>query len=72
MTQTTQYRVLDFDCPTCASNVEKALEGTEGVEDVEIHFTTGRIEVHHEEDTETDTLKTAIQNQGYTPEAVRG
>lgn len=72
MTETTQYRVLDFDCPTCASNVERALEKTEGVECVEVHFTTGRVEVEHDEDADTDELKGAIENQGYTPEAIRG
>ena len=72
MTETSQYRVLDFDCPTCASNVERALEKTEGVEDVEVHFTTGRVEVEHEEDVDGNALETAIENQGYTPEAIRG
>jgi copper chaperone len=72
MTETTQYRVLDFDCPTCASNVERALEKTEGVDEVEVHFTTGRVEVEHEEETDTQLLEEAIENQGYTPEAIRG
>lgn len=72
MTETTQYRVLDFDCPTCASNVERALEKTEGVDEVEVHFTTGRVEVKHEEETDSRLLEEAIENQGYTPEAIRG
>ena len=67
MTETTQYRVLDFDCPTCASNVERALKKTEGVDRVEVHYTTGRVEIEYEEEAvETETLERTITNQGYS------
>ena len=66
--RTTQFRVLDFDCPTCASTVERALDGTDGVESVEVHYTTGRVEVEHDETVaDSATLERAIENQGYTP-----
>ena len=69
MTESTQIRVVDFDCPTCASTVERALAGTAGVERVEVHFTTGRIEVEYDPDAvEPRDLERAIENQGYTPQ----
>jgi len=69
MSETTQFRVLDLDCPTCASTVERSLESTAGVEDVEVHYTTGRVEVTHEPERVTRAdLSAAIQRQGYTPQ----
>lgn len=69
MTETTQIRVVDLDCPTCASTVERALSRTEGVERVEVHFATGRVEVEYEADAVGPTdLQRTIQNQGYTPQ----
>jgi nitrite reductase (NO-forming) len=47
MSETTQLRVMDFDCPTCAGTVERALGNVEGVESVEVHYTTGRVEIEY-------------------------
>ncbi|WP_265111967.1 heavy-metal-associated domain-containing protein [Halosolutus halophilus] len=69
MTQITEYRVTDFDCPTCASNVERSLSRTDGVERVEVHYTTGRVEIEYDEDTvDPDAFERTISNQGYTPQ----
>lgn len=69
MTDTTQFRVLDFDCPTCASNVERALTKTDGVESVEVHYTTGRVEVDYDPSVvDPDEFEQIIENQGYTPQ----
>ncbi|WP_137285752.1 heavy-metal-associated domain-containing protein [Halorussus salinisoli] len=69
MTETTQFRVMDFDCPTCANNVERALKQTTGVESVEVHYTTGRVEVEYDDATADPTeFERAIENQGYTPQ----
>lgn len=62
-----EYRVTDFDCPTCASNVERTLAKTDGVERVEVHYTTGRVEIEYDEDAvSAETFERAISNQGYT------
>lgn len=69
MSETIQFRVMDFDCPTCASNVERALTKADGVESAEVHFTTGRVEVQYDGSTvEPDTLEATIEKQGYTPQ----
>ncbi|WP_458209202.1 heavy-metal-associated domain-containing protein [Haladaptatus sp. NG-SE-30] len=69
MTETVQYRVLDFDCPTCASNVERALKKVDGVESVEVHYTTGRVEIQYDEGaTDASGFEQTIQQQGYTPQ----
>ena len=69
MSDTIQFRVQDFDCPTCASTVERALANVDGVEDVEVHFTTGRVEIDYDDSLADDeTFAQAIENQGYTPQ----
>lgn len=69
MTETVQFRVLDFDCPTCASNVERALKRADGVEHVEVHYTTGRVEVQYDAASADPTaFERTIEQQGYTPQ----
>ncbi len=69
MSETTQFRVLDFDCPTCASTVERALAKESGVERVEVHYTTGRVEIDYDDSAaDPETFAKTIENQGYTPQ----
>lgn len=69
MSDMTQFRVLDFDCPTCASTVERALSNVDGVQHVEVHYTTGRVEIEYDDSVaDPDAFVRAIENQGYTPQ----
>ncbi|GAB3670420.1 heavy-metal-associated domain-containing protein [Halopiger thermotolerans] len=69
MTETVQFRVMDFDCPTCASTVERALKRTSGVEIVDVHYTTGRVEIEYDPTvTDPSDLRTIIENRGYSPQ----
>jgi copper chaperone len=69
MSQTTQLRVMDFDCPSCASTVERALSNVEGVDTVEVHYSTGRVEIHYDDSVaDPDAFEQTIENQGYTPQ----
>lgn len=70
MSETTQFRVMDFDCPTCASTVERALANTEGVKNVEVHYTTGRVEIDYDDSVaDPDIFAQTIENQGYTAQS---
>jgi copper chaperone len=69
MSETTQLRVMDFDCPSCASTVERALVNQDGVENVEVHYATGRVEIEYDDNvTDPATFEQTIENQGYTPQ----
>jgi len=69
MSETTQFRVMDFDCPSCASTVERALSNHEGVEEVEVHYTTGRVEIDYDDSVaDPASFEQTIENQGYTPQ----
>lgn len=68
MTETATIRVLDFDCPTCATTVEKALGYLDGVSDVEVHYTTGRVVVTYDPTVaDPDAFTSTIENQGFSP-----
>ncbi|WP_136687988.1 heavy-metal-associated domain-containing protein [Halorhabdus amylolytica] len=69
MSETTQFRVMDFDCPSCASTVERALSKREGVDEVEVHYSTGRVEIEYDDSVaDLATFEQTIENQGYTPQ----
>lgn len=66
--ETVQFRVSNFDCPTCASTVERALDALDGVEGASVHFATGRVEVTVDESvTDPETIERTIEKHGYTP-----
>ena len=68
MSETT-LRVMDFDCPSCASTVERALANQPGVEDVTVHYTTGRVQIDYDEaEADPDAFTQVIEKQGYTPQ----
>lgn len=65
MTKTT-LRSNELSCPSCIAKIEKALKGIDGVEAAKVHFTTGRIEVQHDENrATTNDLIEAVRSAGY-------
>ena len=69
MSESIQLRVMDFDCPTCASNVERSLIKMGGVQNAEVHFTTGRVQVEYDGTAvDTEKIERTIEKQGYTPQ----
>ncbi len=67
MTEKVELRVKDFDCPSCASTVEKVLKKTKGVKEAKAYYETGRVEIKYEPNTvKTEKFREKIQNQGYT------
>jgi len=68
MSDTTQFRVMDFDCPTCASTVERPLERRRRpARRGPLRDRSHRIE-YDDGVAEPDTFAQTIENQGYTPQ----
>ncbi|MFA9415513.1 heavy metal translocating P-type ATPase [Natrinema sp. HArc-T2] len=57
--------VPDMDCASCATKVETALEGTDGVGEIETRPTSGRVTVGVEEGTDPESITDAIESAGY-------
>ena len=66
---TVRLSVPEMDCPSCGGTVERALSNQQGVETVEVHYTTGRVEIEYEESVaDPATSEKTIASQGYTPQ----
>lgn len=63
---TTILRSSELSCPSCVAKIEKALTGIDGVQSAQVHFTTGRIEVHYDTSrASVDDLVKAVRSAGY-------
>ncbi len=65
MIMKTQLRSQELSCPSCVAKIEKALKKVEGVQNAQVHFNTGRIEIEHNEQTKVDELVQAVRSAGY-------
>lgn len=62
----TILRSDELNCPSCVARIEKAVKALPGVDDVTVHFTTGRIEVDHRPDgADPQRLQQAVRDAGY-------
>lgn len=62
----TLLRAEGFSCPSCVSKIEKQVGRLDGVENVTVHFASGRVEVDHDAaKTSVDELVAAVDKAGY-------
>ncbi len=62
----TVLRAEGFSCPSCVAKIEKQVGRLDGVEDVQVRFASGRVEVDHDpEKTTVDDLVAAVAKAGY-------
>lgn len=67
MTETTKFRVKDFECPMCVGNVELALQMAPAVDTVEIHFTSGEVEISYDPSSvDPASFEQIFKNHGYS------
>ena len=66
----TLLRAEGFSCPSCVTKIEKQVGRLDGVENVTVHFASGRVEVDHDATrTSVDELIAAVAKAGYTSKA---
>lgn len=59
-------RAEGFSCPSCVAKIEKQVGRLEGIEKVEVHFASSRIEVDHDPGVSSvDDLVAAVAKAGY-------
>jgi copper chaperone len=64
--QKTTLRSQELSCPSCVAKIEKALNAVDGVETAKVFFTTGRIEIQHDDTrASVDDLVKAVRSAGY-------
>lgn len=62
----TILRSQELSCPSCVAKIEKALTALGGVTAAKVQFNTGRIEVEHTDQVNTEQLLKAVLSAGYT------
>jgi copper chaperone CopZ len=66
MATTITLKVIGMSCGGCASNVEKALKGVNGVTSATVNLKAGKAQVEYDsEKTNEKDLAKAVKNAGY-------
>ncbi|WP_417508393.1 heavy-metal-associated domain-containing protein [Microbacterium sp.] len=62
----TLLRAEGFSCPSCVAKIEKQVGRMDGVQDVKVHFASGRVEIDHDAaKASVDDLIAAVDKAGY-------
>ncbi len=62
----TVLRSQELSCPSCVAKIEKALKAVPGVDNANVHFNTGRIEVSHDaQQVKPEELVKVVRSVGY-------
>ncbi|WP_049923739.1 heavy metal translocating P-type ATPase [Halopiger djelfimassiliensis] len=64
--------VPEMDCASCANKIERALEGVDGVSEIETQPASGRVVVTVDGDTDAETIVDAIDSAGYDATPISG
>lgn len=68
---TTEFAIKGMHCPSCALNIDGALEETPGIKSASTSYAKARVSVNFDPTTiSEDTIKKVIQEQGYQAEAL--
>ncbi len=66
------FQMETLTCPTCVKKIESALNGTTGVEKVDVLFNSSKAKVQFDEAAvSTDKLKLTIRKLGYVVLSVK-
>ncbi|AAV81437.1 heavy metal translocating P-type ATPase [Idiomarina loihiensis] len=65
MSKSVRLSVEGMSCGSCASRVDKALNGLDGVEDASVNLASDSAEVTYSEKLSVDDLVQAVKNAGY-------
>lgn len=61
----TKFNVEGMSCSHCENSVKKAVSAISGVSNVEVDLKGKTVTVTHEETVSLDSIKSAIDEQGY-------
>lgn len=63
-----EYTVLEMDCPSCASSIEKSVERLQGVSSATVNYNLEKLRIVITDDFSEEELKKTIRNLGFTME----
>jgi len=66
------FQMETLTCPTCVKKIEAALNGTQGVEKVDVLFNSSKAKIQFDEDAvSVDKLKLIVRKLGYVVLSVK-
>lgn len=71
LTNLTQYAVSGMDCGACAKTIEKSVSKMQGVESVEVQFSTGKMKVATTDRAVLQDIPRIVSKLGYGAEEIR-
>lgn len=69
--QKNEYIVHGMDCPACALTIEKAVKNMSGFSQVQVNYSTGKMQVIAEKTSAFEKLPETIKKLGYTIEPIQ-
>ncbi|RWX56820.1 zinc/cadmium/mercury/lead-transporting ATPase [Photobacterium chitinilyticum] len=63
--KTLSWKVQNMDCPSCASKLEKALSGIEGVDTAKVMFATQKLVVNCQSGKQADVIEAKAKETGF-------
>lgn len=65
------YLIGGMDCPSCALTIEKSVKTIKGINEVQVNYNTGRMQVDYEDEKALDLLSDTVTKLGHTIEEVQ-
>ncbi|MFP9059257.1 heavy metal translocating P-type ATPase [Natrialbaceae archaeon A-chndr2] len=70
---TVEFRVPEMDCSSCATKIERGLEGVDGIDSIDPAVASGRLLIEYDPGrTDTATLRERVAETGYTVAGLEG
>ncbi|WP_185740942.1 heavy metal translocating P-type ATPase [Heyndrickxia coagulans] len=65
-----EYRVRGMDCPSCARTIEKSLGKVKGINQVNVNYGTGKMQIAIEDDSLLESIPNHMHKIGFSVEPV--
>jgi Cd2+/Zn2+-exporting ATPase len=65
-----EYRVGGMDCPACARTIEKSLGKVKGIHQVNVNYSTGKMQIAIEDDSVLESIPSHMNKIGFSVEPV--
>ena len=63
-----EYRVHGMDCPACARTIEKSLSTVKGINQVNVNYSTGKMQISIEDDSVLESIPSHMNKIGFSAE----
>ena len=66
-----EFRVYGMDCPACAVTIEKSLNTQKSINEVNVNYSTGKMQVSSTEELEFESIQKQMKKLGFEVEPIK-